>query len=68
MTKKVINGQMIWKRIGEDRNLFLRHNEAEAWRPYEDFPEYIKQDPQGFSKGIATFMSLLKQNWVVVNS
>lgn len=61
-------GQMLWKLVGEDRILHLRHNASEPWRHYEEFPDYIQPDPQGFSKGIATFMALLKQEWTTVKS
>jgi hypothetical protein len=61
-------GQMLWKLVGDDRALHLRHSEADDWQPYEAFPEYVRPDPEGFSKGLATFMALLKQNWVTVKS
>ena len=61
-------GQMLWMLVGEDRVLHLRHDASEPWRHYEEFPDYIKPDPQGFSKGIATFMALLKQEWTTVKS
>jgi len=41
---------------------------AEEWRYYEEFPQYALKDPAGFSKGIATFMSLLKKDWVAIKS
>jgi hypothetical protein len=63
-----MNGQMLWKMEGDDRALHLRHDSSEPWRPYEDFPEYALPDPVGFSKGIATFMSLFKKGWVTVKS
>ena len=62
------NGQMLWKLEGSDRILHLRHSPLEAWRPYEEFPQYALPDPQGFSKGIATFMALLKKNWEAIKS
>jgi len=61
-------GQMLWKLIGDDRVLHLRHNASEPWRYYEEFPEYALPDPQGFSKGIATFMALLKKEWTATKS
>lgn len=62
------NGQMLWKMEGEDRVLHLRHNEAEPWRPYEEFPQYVLPDPQGFSKGITTFLALTKKGWSATKS
>ncbi|MCS6814380.1 MAG: hypothetical protein NZ772_12550 [Cyanobacteria bacterium] len=62
------NGQMLWKLEGDDRVLLLRHNDSEPWRPYEEFPDYALPDPAGFSKGITTFLALLKQNWTVSKS
>jgi hypothetical protein len=62
------DGQMLWKRVGEDRVLHLRHSPEEPWQYYEEFPDYVQPDPQNFSKGIATFMRLLKQDWTVVKS
>ncbi len=62
------SGQMLWKREGSDRILHLRHNPSEPWRPYEEFPQYVLPDPQDFSKGIATFMALLKKDWETVKS
>ncbi len=56
-------GQMLWKLQGEDRVLFLRHNDLEPWRPYEEFPQYFLPDPDGFSKGIMTFLALRKKDW-----
>ncbi|QYO68554.1 hypothetical protein JVX88_17565 [Leptolyngbya sp. 7M] len=61
-------GQMLWKREGEERVLHLRHNDSEPWRPYEEFPQYALPDPDGFSKGIATFLALLKKDWIAVPS
>ncbi len=56
-------GQMLWKLEEGERVLFLRHNDLEPWRPYEDFPQYVLPDPAGFTKGITTFLALLKKNW-----
>ena len=62
-------GQMVWKLEDDgERSLHLRHNPSEEWRHYEEFPEYALQDPIGFSKGIATFMSLLKKDWTAIKS
>ncbi|NUN66389.1 hypothetical protein HCU40_16915 [Pseudanabaena biceps] len=61
-------GQMIWKLEDGSRVLHLRHSPAERWRPYEEFPEYVLEDPVGFSKGITTFVSLLKKDWISIKS
>lgn len=63
-----ISGQMLWKLEGDDRVLYLRHSEGEPWRYYEEFPQYVVPDPQGFSKGIATFLALLKKDWIAIKS
>ncbi len=68
MTTTPTDGQMFWKREGDDLNLYLRHNEAELWRPYEEFPQYVLPDPQDFSKGITTFRALLKKGWTISKS
>jgi hypothetical protein len=62
------NGQMLWKLEGNERVLHLRHNSLEPWRPYEEFPQYALPDPVGFSKGITTFLALLKRNWTATKS
>ncbi|MCU0552001.1 MAG: hypothetical protein MUC48_21905 [Leptolyngbya sp. Prado105] len=62
------NGQMLWKLEGDDRVLHLRHNDSEPWCYYEEFPQYALPDPEGFSKGITTFMALLKQGWTATKS
>ncbi len=62
------DGQMLWKLEGDDRVLHLRHNDSEPWRPYEEFPEYVLPDPEGFSKGITTFLALRKKNWTATKS
>lgn len=59
-------GEMLWKLEGSDRILHLRHDASESWRPYEEFPQYVLPEPEGFSKGIATFLSLLKEGWTAV--
>ncbi|MFM7425173.1 MAG: hypothetical protein ACKO7W_09315 [Elainella sp.] len=61
-------GQMLWKLIGEDRVLHLRHNDSEPWQHYESFPDYVLPDPEGFSKGITTFLALLKKDWTATKS
>jgi hypothetical protein len=61
-------GQMLWKLEGNERTLHLRHNSSEPWRPYEEFPQYVLPDPKGFSKGIATFLALLKKDWTAIKS
>jgi hypothetical protein len=68
MSENTVGGQMLWKQEGDDRVLHLRHGEHEPWRPFEEFPEYALPDPEGFSKGIATFMALLKKDWVTIKS
>lgn len=68
MTEVLTNGQMLWKREGIDRVLHLRHNPSEPWRPYEEFSQYVLPDPPEFSKGIATFLALLKKDWQVIDS
>ncbi|MEX0271306.1 hypothetical protein AB3R30_19380 [Leptolyngbyaceae cyanobacterium UHCC 1019] len=68
MAETFKNGQMLWKLEGNDRALHLRHHDSEPWRPYEEFPEYRLPDPEGFSKGIATFLALLKQDWTAIKS
>ena len=69
MSDILTGGQMIWKieDCGE-RVLHLRHNAAEQWRNYEEFPQYALEDPVGFSRGITTFMSLLKKDWIAIKS
>jgi hypothetical protein len=57
------DGQMLWKLEDGDRVLHLRHTDAEPWRHYEEFPQYVLPDPQGFSKGITTFLALTKKGW-----
>lgn len=56
-------GQMLWKLEEGERVLHLRHNDLEPWRHYEDFPQYALPDPAGFTKGITTFLALLKKDW-----
>lgn len=68
MTEIHTGGEMLWKLEGDDRVLHLRHNSSEPWRPYEEFPQYVLPDPDGFSKGIATFLALLKKNWKPIKS
>jgi len=62
------NGQMLWKLEDGERVLHLRHSVLEPWRPYEEFPQYVLPDPQGFSKGITTFLALLRKNWTAIKS
>jgi hypothetical protein len=61
-------GQMLWKLEGNERVLHLRHSDIEPWRPYEEFPQYFLNDPNGFSKGITTFLALLKKGWTAIKS
>jgi hypothetical protein len=61
-------GQMLWKLEDNERVLMLRHNALEKWRPYEEFPQYALNDPIGFSKGITTFLALLKKGWIATKS
>jgi hypothetical protein len=68
MAKTLTGGQMLWKLEGDDRTLYLRHDASEPWRPYEEFPQYNLPDPEGFSKGIATFLALLKKDWIAIKS
>lgn len=68
MTTISSGGQMFWKLEGADRVLHLRHHPSEPWRPYEEFPQYVLPDPPEFSKGIATFLALLKKDWQVIES
>lgn len=68
MTEIPTGGEMLWKLEGDDRTLHLRHNSSEPWLPYEDFPQYVLRDPEGFSKGIVTFMALLKKGWSATKS
>jgi hypothetical protein len=62
------NGQMLWKLEGDERVLYLRHNNSEPWRHYEEFPQYVLPEPEGFSKGITTFLALLKKGWTATKS
>lgn len=68
MSEILTGGQMLWKREGADRALHLRHHSSEPWRPYEEFPQYFLPDPPEFSKGITTFLALLKKDWRVIDS
>lgn len=69
MTDIPTGGQMLWKRDDSaDRVLHLRHNPSEPWRHYQEFPQYALPDPPEFSKGIATFLALLKKGWETVKS
>ena len=62
---KSSGGQMTWLPDGSSSvgMLHLRHQASEPWRPYTEFPEYVRRDPFGFSAGYATFLALLKQQW-----
>lgn len=66
MAEIPVCGQMNWKLIGDDRVLHLRHDPSEPWRYYEEFPQYALPDPLDFSKGITTFLALLKKGWKTV--
>lgn len=68
MTEVRTGGQMLWKLEGDDRVLLLRHDETEPWRPYEEFPQYCLPDPAGFTKGITTFLALLRKDWTATKS
>jgi hypothetical protein len=68
MAQPQTGGQMLWKLENNERVLHLRRNPLEQWRPYEEFPEYFLPDPAGFSKGITTFLALLKKDWVAIKS
>lgn len=68
MTERQTGGQMLWKLEGNGRTLHLRHHDSEPWRPYEELPQYALPDPEGFSKGITTFLALLKQGWTVTKT
>ncbi|HEY9611901.1 hypothetical protein [Allocoleopsis sp.] len=68
MAEILSGGQMLWKLEGNDRVLHLRHDPSQPWRPYEEFPQYVLPDPEGFSKGIATFLALLKKDWIAIKS
>jgi len=61
-------GQMCWRREDGEHVLHLRHSPTEQWRNYEEFPDYVLQDPDGFSKGITTFRALLKRDWIAIKS
>jgi hypothetical protein len=63
-----IGGQMCWKREDGENVLHLRHSPSEEWRQYEEFPDYVLDDPDGFSKGITTFRALLKKDWITIKS
>lgn len=65
MTEIETSGQMHWKLEDNERVLYLRHNDSENWRYYEDFPQYCIPEPQGFTKGIATFLALRAKGWTV---
>ncbi|CAN1209591.1 hypothetical protein TUMEXPCC7403_05165 [Tumidithrix helvetica PCC 7403] len=68
MTDIPNGGQMLWKLENNERVLHLRHNNIEQWRPYEEFPQYALPDPLGFSKGITTFLALLKKGWTATKA
>ncbi len=68
MTDIPTDGQMLWKLEEGERVLYLRHNDLEPWRFYEEFPQYVLPDPNGFSKGITTFVALAKKGWTATKS
>jgi len=68
MSEIPTKGQMLWKLEGNDRVLHLRHSDSEPWVHYEEFPQYVLPDPKGFSKGIATFIALVKKGWTATKS
>jgi hypothetical protein len=68
MTDIPTGGQMLWKLIEDERVLHLRHDSSEPWRYYEEFPQYALPDPEGFSKGITTFLALLKKDWTSIRA
>lgn len=62
------SGQMTWKSEGAiQRVLYLRCHPYEPWRHYREFPQYAKPDLPGNNPGYATFLSLLRSGWKVVN-
>lgn len=65
MTEIEPSGQMHWMLEEDERVLYLRHNDSEPWRYYEEFPEYYLSEPHGFTKGIFTFLSLREKGWTV---
>jgi hypothetical protein len=66
-TNTPIAGQMTWRLPGQvEPLLHLRPNAMADWKPYTECPEYMAPDHAHFSPGYATFIKLLKQNWVVL--
>jgi hypothetical protein len=61
-------GQMTWRPDGVncENVLYLRLRPFDKWQPYTEFPQYYLPDPNGFSLGYATFLSLLRRNWQAV--
>ncbi len=61
-------GQMTWKSEGTiQRVLYLRLQAYDPWRHYKEFPQYAKPDLSGHNPGYATFISLLRTGWKLIN-
>jgi hypothetical protein len=61
-------GQMTWSPEGGASTgiLHLRLSPLESWKPYTEFPDHSKPDFPSTSKGYATFVALIKQQWQYV--